>query len=129
MIPRRSFTREGRATLNLFPTPDQTLEATAAAIRDGAVSCVATVERCLAAIDARESEVQAWVSVDRDGALQRARELDAELVRGNLLGPLHGIPIGIKDIVAVANTPTGAGSEWHAKLPAAQWDAEIVGRL
>lgn len=115
--------------MNLFPTAEETLEYTAAAIRAGAVSCVATVERCLAAIDAREAEVKAWVSVDREGALQRARELDAEIARGNWVGPLHGIPVGIKDIIAVANTPTGAGSAWHAQLPVSQWDADVVVRL
>lgn len=115
--------------MNLFPTSEETLEYTAAAIRNGVTSCVAVVERCLAAIDAREAEVKAWVSVDREGALQRAQELDAELAQGNWVGPLHGIPVGIKDIVAVANTPTGGGSEWHAKLPSPTWDAEIVTRL
>src|SRR5262249_10115777 len=57
-----------------------------------------------------------WVSVDRDGALKQARTLDDDAHRGNWRGPLHGIPIGIKDLIDVAGWPTAAGS----KLLAAQ---------
>ena len=63
-----------------------------------------------------------------DQAAQALR-VDAELARGNWVGPLHGIPIGIKDIVAVAGTVSGAGSEWHSKLPPAQFDADVVASL
>ncbi len=115
--------------MHLFPAPDQTIEFTAHAIRNGELSCVAVVERCLAQIDEHEASVRAWVSVDRDGALWQARSLDADLRNGQWHGDLHGIPLGIKDIVDVAGQVTGAGSSWFAEQPPARFDAEIVRRL
>lgn len=76
---------------------------------------------CLERIDAREPEVQAWSYIDRDGALQRARELD----RGPVQGLLHGLPIGVKDLYDTADMPTTYGSTIYAgHRPAA--DASTV---
>jgi aspartyl-tRNA(Asn)/glutamyl-tRNA(Gln) amidotransferase subunit A len=83
---------------------------------------------CLWKIDERENHVRAWVSVDRDGALKTALERDAELRAGKSRGPLHGIPIGIKDIIDVAGWPTAAGSRLRAK-EIAHADAPVVKRL
>ena len=115
--------------MQLFPAPEQTIEFTAHAIRNGEISCVAVLERCLAQIDELETDIRAWVSVDREGALQQARSLDEDLRSGLWRGDLHGIPIGIKDIVDVAGQVTGAGSSWFAQQPPANFDAEIVRRL
>ena len=114
--------------LQLFPSPEDTLSGTAEAIRTGRTTCVAAIERCLERIAHWEPRVRAWVSVDREGALARAEELDALLAAGTWLGPLHGIPLGIKDIIDVAGWPTGAGFPPFAGKVAAT-DAPLVTRL
>ena len=68
------------------------------------------VRDCLARIDAREVEVQAWNHVARDAALARARALD----QGAHQGLLHGLPIGVKDLIATADMPTTYGSPIYA---------------
>lgn len=116
--------------MKLFPALNETLAGTSRAIRQRQRSCVEVVEHCLAQIDAREAEVKAWVKVDRKGALQQARKLDAELKQGRPRGVLHGIPIGIKDIVDVEGFVTGCGSSWMAKERSkAIQDAVLVTQL
>lgn len=68
------------------------------------------VRDCLARIDAREAEVQAWNHVAREAALARARALD----QGAHQGLLHGLPIGVKDLIATADMPTTYGSPIYA---------------
>lgn len=68
------------------------------------------VRDCLARIDAREGQVQAWSHVAREAALSRARALD----QGAHQGLLHGLPIGVKDLIATANMPTTYGSPIYA---------------
>jgi len=68
------------------------------------------VRDCLARIDAREGEVQAWNHVARDAAIARARALD----QGTHQGLLHGLPIGVKDLIATADMPTTYGSPIYA---------------
>jgi Asp-tRNA(Asn)/Glu-tRNA(Gln) amidotransferase A subunit family amidase len=76
------------------------------AVASGEATCEAVVRACLARIDAREKDVRAWASIDPELALDRARELD----RGPPRGPLHGVPIGVKDIIDTADLPTEMGS-------------------
>src|SRR5436309_9518404 len=108
--------------------PMQTIYEAAAAIRQGTLTPVELVEQCLAAIDRWESTVRAWVFVDRDGARAEARRLTDELGRGQDRGPLHGIPIGVKDIFDVFDWPTAAGSKRWANSIARQ-DADVVRQL
>ena len=70
----------------------------AARVRDGSLSPVALAESLLARIDAFDSDLQAWVTIDRDGVLAAAREREAEVASGGPLGPIHGVPVGLKDI-------------------------------
>jgi aspartyl-tRNA(Asn)/glutamyl-tRNA(Gln) amidotransferase subunit A len=112
----------------LFPAFEDTLMGTAADLALGRRSCEEVLSACLWKIDEREPSVRAWVLVDRDGAIQTALERDAELRAGRSRGPLHGIPIGIKDIVDVAGWPTAAGSQLKAKDIAVR-DAPVVSRL
>jgi Asp-tRNA(Asn)/Glu-tRNA(Gln) amidotransferase A subunit family amidase len=114
--------------MRLHPTSAETIVGESQALRRRERTCVSVVEQCLAQIDAWESKVQAWVSVDRDGALARARELDSELAAGKVRGPLHGIPLGIKDLFDVAGWPTLAGAPWLRSVPAVT-DAPVVARL
>lgn len=97
-------------------------------LRDYRVSSVELVEGCLATIDQFEQEVHAWVVVDAEGAREAAAVRDRELKSGQVRGPLHGIPIGIKDIIDVAGLPTLAGSPLRENRPA-EHDATVVQRL
>jgi Asp-tRNA(Asn)/Glu-tRNA(Gln) amidotransferase A subunit family amidase len=84
-------------------------------------SALEAVEACLAAIKARDSELHAWTVVNIKFARRQARELDAGPVRG----PLHGIPVGVKDIFDTADLPTEYGSPiYKGHRPAA--DAACV---
>ncbi len=97
-------------------------------LRRGTLRPIDLVERCLARIKQHESQVHAWVMVDERGARQAALALGDELESGQVRGPLHGIPIGVKDIFDVADWPTKAGSSLRAKHVAAD-DATVVARL
>ena len=70
---------------------------------------------CLDRIDEVDSEIRAWVSVDKDHALNEAQRLQAEIDTGRDRGLLHGIPLGIKDIIDVAGYPTLAGTDWRTE--------------
>lgn len=71
----------------------------------GEITSEALVRDCLARIAARDGDLHAWAFVDSDLALEQARARDSEPRRG----PLHGVPIGIKDIFDTADMPTGHG--------------------
>lgn len=114
---------------NLYPSADQTLTSTAKEIRKRNLTAVAVVQRCLEQIDRWEPEVQAWVTVDREGALAQAQMLDQAAQNDEFVGPLHGIPIGIKDIIDVEGFVTGCGSKGLAERPPAIEDAVVVRNL
>jgi aspartyl-tRNA(Asn)/glutamyl-tRNA(Gln) amidotransferase subunit A len=98
------------------------------AMRAGRLTPVDLVERCFQQIDRFEPKVRAWVFVDRDEARRQAEQRTAELQSGRNRGPLHGIPIGVKDIFDVADWPTAAGSERWARADA-RHDCDIVRQL
>lgn len=75
-------------------------------IADGATSSEQVVRACIARIEAREQTVRAWAFLDPDPALEQARARDREPARG----PLHGVPVGVKDIIDTADMPTRMGS-------------------
>jgi Asp-tRNA(Asn)/Glu-tRNA(Gln) amidotransferase A subunit family amidase len=106
------------------------LTATEAArlIADGAVSCEDHVRACLARIEETEPTVQAWVHLDPDSALEQARDADQRRMRGLPCGPLHGVAVGIKDIIDVRGLPTEDGTVLHAGRIARR-DATVVARL
>lgn len=111
-----------------LPTPDESIAGLSDAYRSGQTTPRDVVERCLERITASDSLVRAWVLVDREGALMTADRLTDEARQGRWRGPLHGIPLGIKDIVDVAGMPTLAGSTIRPNAPA-QHDATLVERL
>jgi len=84
--------------------------AAAAAIRAGEITSEGLVHACLARIAEREDDVRAWTHLDPELALAQARQADAALRSGPAIGPLHGVPIGIKDIFDTADLPTEHGS-------------------
>jgi Asp-tRNA(Asn)/Glu-tRNA(Gln) amidotransferase A subunit family amidase len=97
-------------------------------LRRGTVRPIELVDHCLQRIERFEGRVKAWALVDATGARQAAEALGEELSQGKVRGPLHGIPIGIKDIYDVAGWPTKAGSPLRANH-VAQDDATVVARL
>ncbi len=82
------------------------------------------VDRCLGRVSMREDAVKAWAFLDPEHARRTAEELD----HGPIKGPLHGVPIGIKDIIDVAGWPTTCGSKIYEGRRAAA-DAICVARL
>jgi aspartyl-tRNA(Asn)/glutamyl-tRNA(Gln) amidotransferase subunit A len=90
------------------------------------LSAVELVEGTLAAVDRDNERLNAYLHVDREGALAAARGAEAALDDGSA-GPLAGIPICVKDVIHVAGMPTTAGSSGWSRLPAA--DAAAVARL
>jgi len=82
----------------------------AKAIVDGKISSVELVRACLAQIDKVESGVQAWTFLDPEYALSQARAADGLRMSGSPMGALHGVPVGLKDIIDTADMPTENGS-------------------
>jgi Asp-tRNA(Asn)/Glu-tRNA(Gln) amidotransferase A subunit family amidase len=76
----------------------------------GELTALELTKACLARISAREGEVQAWTFLAAEHALAQARAADAWREVGKGVGPLHGIPVGIKDILDTADMPTEHGS-------------------
>jgi aspartyl-tRNA(Asn)/glutamyl-tRNA(Gln) amidotransferase subunit A len=105
-----------------------TIHEAADAIRAGKLTPVELLDRCLEKVDRLEEKVRAWVFVDREGARKEAERLTAELKRGYHRGPLHGIPIAVKDIFDVFDWPTAAGSKLWASSVARQ-DCPVVTKL
>ncbi len=97
--------------------------------RSGVLRPEMLVEALLARIDARDGRVGAWVSVWREEALAAARNAGIELDSGQDRGPLHGIPIGVKDLIDVAGEPTLAGAPELRGGHRATQDAPVVTRL
>jgi aspartyl-tRNA(Asn)/glutamyl-tRNA(Gln) amidotransferase subunit A len=97
-------------------------------IRAGTLSPVALVEACLARIRAADERLRAWAHVDESGALAAAREAERLAAAGQARGPLHGVPVGIKDIFHVAGQPTRAGAPAFAHSRPGV-DASSVARL
>ncbi|MDX2037112.1 MAG: amidase [Isosphaeraceae bacterium] len=98
------------------------------ALRDRTITARSIVEDCIDAHRRWDSRVHAWVSFDAEGALLRADAADRDLRAGRPVGPLHGIPIGVKDIVDVEGYVTQAGAKHWSDAPAAA-DAPMVARL
>ncbi len=105
-----------------------TITAAAPLIRTGELTPSELLEQCLRRIDIYEPAVKAWAYLDRERARQEAAKATNEINAGHYRGPLHGIPIGIKDIIDVFDMPTGCGSKRWANSYARQ-DATCVERL
>jgi len=83
-------------------------------IREGVVTSVQLVEACLARVREVDAAVQAWAFLDPEHALAQARAADELRMSGQPTGPLHGVPVGLKDIIDTADMPTENGSVLHA---------------
>jgi Asp-tRNA(Asn)/Glu-tRNA(Gln) amidotransferase A subunit family amidase len=97
-------------------------------IRAGTLSPSNLLAACLKRTDAVEPAVAAWVRLDRDAAARVAVQRDIEAREGRFMGPLHGVPVAVKDIFDCAGLPTMAGAPaWATRAPTL--DAAAVSRL
>ena len=106
------------------------LSATDAAqrIRDGVISSENLVQACLDRIAETDPGIKAWVHLDPEQALDQARIMDRIRQTGRPLGPLHGVPVGIKDIFDTADMPTERGSPiYQGRQP--DTDAAVIAKL
>jgi Asp-tRNA(Asn)/Glu-tRNA(Gln) amidotransferase A subunit family amidase len=100
----------------------------ARAIRDGAISSEQLVEACLARVREADGAVQAWAHLDPEHALAQARARDRDRSEGQPTGPLHGVPVGLKDIIDTLDYPTEDGTVLHAGRTPVH-DATLVAML
>lgn len=107
---------------------DLTLSDAGDRVRRGEVSSAELTEAILRRIAATEDRIHAYVHVYGDEARAAARERDRERASGHWRGPLHGVPVAIKDLLATADAPTEAGSE-ALKGTRTGYDASVVERL
>ena len=105
-----------------------TVTETAAAVTRGEVSALEVTRAALDRIAARDESTHAYLYVDREGALAAAAQVDAARARGEALGPLAGVPIGVKDNLCTRGVPTTCASKILAGY-VPPYDAHVVERI
>jgi len=104
------------------------LQEAAAMVRRKAVSPVELTQACLARIERLNPALNAFITVTGEQALREARDAEAEIQKGKWRGPLHGVPVALKDLFDTAGVRTTAGSGvFKDRVP--EQDAEVVRRL
>ena len=109
----------------MTPPDPLTIDAFGRRLRAGTISSADATEACLRRIEADNPRVNAFILVMAEEARARAREADRELAAGHDRGPLHGVPVSLKDLIDVRGTPTTAASRVRDGHVAAH-DAPIV---
>ncbi|MEM0444053.1 MAG: amidase, partial [Candidatus Caldarchaeum sp.] len=104
------------------------IDSLAVRYRDGEITCREVVASCLEALAGRNASLNAFVKVLREEALREASRADEEMRAGRYRGPLHGIPVSVKDVFHVRNVACTAGSKLLADNVKAQ-DSTVVRRL
>ncbi|HSM66939.1 MAG TPA: amidase [Ilumatobacteraceae bacterium] len=112
-----------------MPAPVPDVISSAALVHDGTASARELVQDALDRIAETDDTLNAFVHVDADGALAAADEIDRARRAGDPLGPLAGVPFGVKDLEDCAGMPTTHGSRWYAEAPPATRDDLHVARL
>jgi Asp-tRNA(Asn)/Glu-tRNA(Gln) amidotransferase A subunit family amidase len=121
MARNETFSRyTGRQVLNILETSEQ--------LRSHRVSPVELTKDCLARIENLNPRLNAFITVTAESALAEARQAEQEISRGHWRGPMHGIPIALKDLIDVAGVPTTAGSNLFRDRMAKE-DADVVRHL
>jgi aspartyl-tRNA(Asn)/glutamyl-tRNA(Gln) amidotransferase subunit A len=111
-----------------MPAEPRTISALAVALRGRRQTAEAVTTQCLARIADRNPVLNAFITVLADDALAQAREADKEISTGRHRGPLHGVPISLKDLFDLEGTPTTAASNVRREH-VARTDATVVARL
>jgi len=133
LLPRLE---SARATTPLGPLPSpadaslsfQSLAEVSQIVHSKKVSPVELTQACLARIEQLNPKLNAFITITADSAMAEARQAEAEIQRGSWRGPLHGIPIALKDLVDTAGVRTTAASGvFQDRIP--NQDAEVVRRL
>ena len=138
MYSRREFLGAGiGATVSLAAKPvfgevpditGMTLKKASDLIRSKTISSVDLTQACLKRIGKYNPELNAFITIAADEAVSAARQLDGELQRGKWRGPLHGVPIALKDNIDTAGIrTTGASELFKDRIPSE--DAEVARRL
>src|SRR5204863_7988201 len=96
--------------------------------RDRKISAVEALDAHLAQVDRHNEAINAVINLDREGARERAKKADAAQARGDVLGPLHGVPFTLKDMHETAGMKTTVGFPPFADYVARQ-DSPVVTRL
>src|SRR5580698_209545 len=110
------------------PLTSLTLAEAAAKIRSGSITSTALTAACFDRISVYQPKLNAFITVMKESALAQAKTLDAEQKAGKLRGPLHGIPVALKDNIDTAGTRTTAGSGvFEDRIPTE--DAPVTARL
>ena len=86
-------------------------------IRDGTLSSIDLVKACLARIDETDGQLKAWTHLDAEHALAQAGEMDTIRRAGRPVGPLHAVPVGLKDILDTVALPTDPAPPVFAHRP------------
>src|SRR5262249_27472602 len=118
--------RSWRQRTMMTTTPASLAEA-AGLIERREVSPVELTRACLERIAAGNDELRAFITVMTDRALADAARAEKDIAKGRYLGPLHGMPVSVKDLVDIAGTPTTSGSAVPPRHP--RHDAPVVSRL
>ena len=134
MLNRRTFLISSAAAMTAVaqsPSEDVsalTLAEASRRIRSGSVTSVALTQACLARVEAYNPLINAFITVLREQSMAQARVLDAEAKAGKFRGPLHGIPLALKDNIDTAGIRTTAASAvFDDRIPTE--DAEVARRL
>jgi aspartyl-tRNA(Asn)/glutamyl-tRNA(Gln) amidotransferase subunit A len=102
---------------------------TAELVRSGRITAREVVQACLDRVAAHDPDLNAFVCVDAEGALAAADRVDVARRAGDDLGPLAGVPFGVKDLEDCIGLPTTRGSRWYASGPPATRDDIHVARF
>ena len=127
-LARRAGAQARTATSLPSDVTTLTLTEAADAVRTKRVSPTELVKACLSRVDVYNPKLNAFITITRDLALKQAAALEAELAAGKSRGPLHGVPIALKDNIDTAGVRTTAASAvFDDRVPAE--DAEVARRL
>ena len=110
------------------PIHYQSLVEISAAIADGSVTSLGVTESILDRINTQQPRLFAYISINEQQALERAAELDRLRQQGTILGPLHGVPIAVKDLCHQRGTVTTGGHSFRQGM-VSKMDATVVARL
>ncbi|MDA7552030.1 amidase [Candidatus Pelagibacter sp.] len=97
-------------------------------LREGQISSVEVCSQYIERIKKFEKDVKAWAHFDKKKLIEKAEEADVYRKSGKPLGPLHGLPVAVKDIIGTLDMPTECGTVIRKKMTGAQ-DAEVVNLL